>query len=83
MLIDGEIDAQWQPPIPNVQFDELNSRAEIKVLSFSAEQRRTILDKVPYYAEATISKEAVHGLARDTVEIAVVNVLAVHAEDDV
>jgi hypothetical protein len=82
MLIDGEIDAQWQPPIPNVQFDELNSRAEIKVLSFSAEQRRTILDKVPYYAEATISKEAVHGLARDTVEIAVVNVLAVHAEDD-
>jgi hypothetical protein len=82
MLLEGKIDAQWQPPIPNVQFDDLNSKMPLKVLSFSAEQRRRILEKVPYYAEVTIPKDAVRGLDRDTAEIAVVNILAVHAADD-
>lgn len=82
MLIEGDIDAQWQPPIPNVQFDELNRQTDIKVLSFSAAQRKTILEKVPYYAEVSIPRDAIRGLERDTIEIAVVNVLAVHAQDD-
>jgi uncharacterized protein len=82
MLIEGKIDAQWQPPVPNVQFSELNRQAALKVLSFSADQRRTILDKVPYYAEVTVPKDAIRGLDRNSREIAVVNVLAVHAGDD-
>lgn len=82
MLLDGSIDAQWQPPIPNIQFSELNRQVPLKVLSFSEAQRRTILDNVPYYAEVTIPKDAIRGLEREVTEIAVVNVLAVHAEDD-
>ncbi|MGE5538825.1 MAG: TAXI family TRAP transporter solute-binding subunit [Gemmatimonas sp.] len=82
MLAQGEIDAQWQPPIPNVQFSELNARTALKVLSFSPEDRKAIIDKVPYYAEATIPKGAVRGHDRDSTEVAVINVLAVHADDD-
>lgn len=82
MLIEGKIDAQWQPPIPNIQFDDLNRQVPLKVLSFSSEQRMRILEKVPYYAEVSIPKDAIRGIEHDTTEIAVVNILAVHAEDD-
>jgi TRAP transporter TAXI family solute receptor len=80
MLLEGKIDAQWEPPIPNVQFAELNAQMPLKVLSFSPEERRIIIDKVPYYAEATIPKGAVRGHDRDSTEVAVINVLAVHAD---
>jgi TRAP transporter TAXI family solute receptor len=82
MLIEGKIDAQWQPPIPNVQFDDLNRKTPLKILSFSAGQRRMILEKVPYYAEVTVPKGAIRSHDHDSVEIAVVNILAVHARDD-
>lgn len=82
MLLEGKIDAQWEPPIPNVPFTELNGQTPLKVLSFAPEDRRTIVDKVPYYAEATIPKGAIKGLERDSTEVAVINVLAVHADDD-
>jgi len=82
MLLKGEIDAQWQPPIPNVQFGDLAARTPLKVLSFAADERRRILDNVPYYAEAVIPKGAFKGQDGDTTEVAVVNVLAVHAQAD-
>jgi TRAP-type uncharacterized transport system substrate-binding protein len=82
LLAEGKIDAQWQPPIPNVQFAELNAQTPLKVLSFSAEDRKRIIDTVPYYAEATIPKGVIRGHERDSTEVAVVNVLAVHADDD-
>jgi uncharacterized protein len=82
MLAAGEIDAQWLPPIPNVQFEQLNRQTPLRVLSFSPGERETILNKVPYYAEAIIPRGAIRGNERDSTEIAVVNVLAVHVDDD-
>ena len=82
MLLDGAIDAQWQPPIPNVQFVDLNRQTPLKVLSFSPAQRQRILEKVPYYAEAVIPRDAVRGQIHDSTEVAVVNILAVHAAED-
>jgi uncharacterized protein len=82
MLAAGEVDAQWLPPIPNVQFTELNHQTPLKVLSFSPGQRETILKKVPYYAEAVIPGGTIRGHDRESIEIAVVNILTVHAHDD-
>lgn len=82
MLAAGEVDAQWLPPIPNVQFESLNRQTPLRVLSFSPSQRETILKKVPYYAEAVIPHGAIRGNEHDSTEIAVVNVLAVHARAD-
>lgn len=82
MLLKGDIDAQWLPPIPNVQFGELSAKTSLKALSFSENERRRVLDRVPYYAEAIIPKEAFPGQGRDTTEIAVVNVLAVHPKQE-
>jgi hypothetical protein len=82
MLAAGEVDAQWLPPIPNIQFVELNRQTALKVLSFSPGQRETILKKVPYYAEAMIPGGSIRGQDRDSTEIGVVNVLAVNIADD-
>ena len=82
MLLAGEVDAQWQPPIPNIQFDEINRQTALKVLSFSPSQRKTVLDKVPYYAETVIPRGVIRGHDRDSTELAVVNILTVHADDD-
>lgn len=82
MLRKGEIDAQWQPPIPNVQFSELAKKMPLKALPFSEDERKRVLDQVPYYAEAVIEKGAFPGQDRSTTELAVVNVLAVHAQQD-
>ena len=81
LLLEGEIHAQFEPPYPNPHFDELSRQVDLKILSFSAEERSRILDKVPYYAESLVPKGAFPGHDRDSVEIAVTNVLAVHANE--
>jgi TRAP-type uncharacterized transport system substrate-binding protein len=50
-------------------------------LSPSAEERRRILDKVPFYSECVVPQGAFRGHDRDSLEIAVTNVLAMHANE--
>jgi uncharacterized protein len=82
MLIEGEVDAQFQPPIPNVDFTNLISRRAIKMVPFSGADLKLILDAVPHYAEAIVSKGAFPGHRADMATIAVVNVLAVPRDGD-
>ncbi|MGE5538824.1 MAG: TAXI family TRAP transporter solute-binding subunit [Gemmatimonas sp.] len=81
LLLEGEIHAQFEPPYPNPHFDELSRQIDLKILSFSPEQRRRILDAVPYYSECVVPQGTFRGHDRDATEIAVTNVLAVHANE--
>jgi hypothetical protein len=66
LLLDGEIDAQFEPPFPNPP---------------SAEERQAVLDRIPLYGEVVIPGGAFPGHDRDSTEIAVINVIAVHAQE--
>lgn len=79
MLIDGKVDAVFQMPIPNNHFTELAKTMPLRVLPFTADERKRILDAVPYYAEAAIPKGAFPGHDQDVATIGVINILAVHA----
>jgi hypothetical protein len=81
LLLEGEIHAQFEPPYPNPHFDELSRQVDLKVLSFTAEERRRVLDRIPYYSECVVPAGAFPGHDRDSVELAVTNVLAVHANE--
>jgi hypothetical protein len=78
LLLDGEIDAQFQPPIPNPNFDSLAGQMPLKILTPSAEERRIVLDRMPLYGEVVIPEGAFPGHDRDSTEIAVINIIAVH-----
>jgi TRAP transporter TAXI family solute receptor len=80
MMAAGEVDAQFQPPIPNVHFSQILEKTPVKVLPFSEIECRSILDHVPYYAEALIAKGSFPGHDVDTTTVAVVNIFEVHAE---
>lgn len=79
MLIAGKVDAVWQMPIPNVHFTKLAKRLPLRVLPFSADERKRIMDAVPYYADAVIPKGAFPGHDQDVITPGVINILAVHA----
>jgi len=81
MLLDGEIHAQFEPPFPNPHFDGLAGQIPLKVLSLSEEERRAVIDRIPLYAEVPIPKGAFPGHERESIEIAVINVVAVHAQE--
>jgi hypothetical protein len=81
LLLDGEVDAQFEPPIPNPHFDALAKQMPIKVLTPSAEERKAVLDRIPLYGEVVVPSGAFPGHERDTMEIAVINVIAVHAQE--
>ena len=78
MLAEGSVDAQFQPPIPNIAFTALCERTPVKALPFSAAERKRILEAVPYYAEATIEAKSFRGQTDTVTTVAVVNVLGVH-----
>ena len=79
MLIAGKVDAVWQMPIPNVHFTKLAKRLPLRVLPFSTDERKRIMDAVPYYADAVIPKGAFPGHDQDVITPGVINILAVHA----
>lgn len=77
-LAAGEIEAQFQCPIPNKVMSELAERVALSVVSYAAGQLETVLQAVPYYRRAVMRKGAIRGLEVDTPQIAVINVLVTH-----
>jgi uncharacterized protein len=77
-LISGQIDAQFQPPIPNRVMTELSERAEIRVVPYASGQIEMILSKVPFYRTVAIPKGAFRGVLADVPQVAVVNVIVTH-----
>ncbi|HLH97281.1 MAG TPA: TAXI family TRAP transporter solute-binding subunit [Xanthobacteraceae bacterium] len=78
-LAAGEVDAQFQCPIPNQVMTELAARAELRVLSYAEGQIETVLHAVPHYRTTMMRAGAIRGLTHDVAQIAVVNVLVTHA----
>ena len=78
-LAKGEVDAQFQCPIPNKVMTELASRVDLRVLPYAASDLEALVKAVPYYRSTMMRKGAIRGLSVDVPQIAVVNILATHA----
>lgn len=81
-LIAGEIDAQFQPPIPNAAMTSLSERAEVRVVPYAQGQIEKILSEVSFYRRVTMEKGAFRGIEEDVPQVAVVNVLVTHERVD-
>ena len=77
-LIAGDVDAQFQPPIPNRVMTDLSERADVRVVPYAPGRIEKILSEVSFYRGVTIEKGAFHGVVEDLPQVAVVNVLVTH-----
>lgn len=78
-LAAGEIDAQFQCPIPNAVMTALSRRADVRVLEYEAGQIDRLIDRVPFYRRIVMPKDAFRGVEEDTEQVAVLNVIVTHA----
>ena len=78
-LAKGEVDAQFQCPIPNKVMMDLAARIDLRVLPYGASDLEALVKAVPYYRATIMRKGAIRGLNVDVPQIAVVNILATHA----
>lgn len=77
-LIAGEVDAQFQPPIPNRVMTDLSQRADVRVVPYPPGALEKLLAAVPFYRRVTMAKGDFRGVVEDVVQPAVVNVLVTH-----
>jgi TRAP transporter TAXI family solute receptor len=77
-LVAGEIDAQFQPPIPNKVMTDLSQRADVRVVPYAPGQLEKVLREVPFYRRVTMVKGVLRGVVEDVAQLAVVNVLVTH-----
>ena len=79
MLISGEVDAQYQRPIPNQVMTELSEQILVRVLRYEPRQIEAALKAVPYDRPTLMKKGAVPGLDEDIPQLGVLNLLVSHA----
>jgi TRAP transporter TAXI family solute receptor len=77
-LAAGEVDAQFQCPIPNKVMSELAARVDLRVLAYAPGELDAVIDAVPYYRRTVMRQGAIRGLAADVAQPAVINVLVTH-----
>jgi TRAP transporter TAXI family solute receptor len=75
----GEVDAQFQCPIPNQVMTDLAARIDLRVIPYAPGEIETVIRAVPDYRATVMRKHAIRGLAQDVAQLAVVNVMATHA----
>jgi uncharacterized protein len=78
-LAAGEVEAQFQCPIPNKVMTALAERTAVRVLPYAPSDLAALLKAVAYYRATVMRKGAFRGLDADVPQVAVVNVLATHA----
>jgi TRAP transporter TAXI family solute receptor len=78
-LAAGEVDAQFQCPIPNKVMTDLMTRLPLQVLGYTPGEIETVVGAVPYYRSTVMRRNAIRGLEEDIAQLAVVNVLVTHA----
>jgi TRAP transporter TAXI family solute receptor len=78
-LAKGEVDAQFQCPIPNAVMTDLTERVAVRVLPYGPGELEAVLQAVPYYRPTVMRTGAIRGLDRDMPQLAVLNVLVTHA----
>jgi TRAP transporter TAXI family solute receptor len=77
-LIDGKIDVQFHPPIPNAVLTDLSQRADLRVIPFAPAQLDKLFAQVPFYRPVTVEKNAFRGVVEDIVQVGVINVIVTH-----
>lgn len=78
-LVAGEVDAQFQCPIPNKVMTDLAERIAVRVLPYAPDDLERLMCAVSFYRPVTMRKGAIRGLDHDVAQPAVVNILATHA----
>ena len=81
-LRNGEIDAQWQCPIPNPVMTDLANSTDVRVLEYAPGQLEQVLDNVEFYRRAVMEKGSLRGVEQDTAQTGVLNVITTHARVD-
>ncbi|MBI2089698.1 MAG: TAXI family TRAP transporter solute-binding subunit [Deltaproteobacteria bacterium] len=77
-LIAGDVDAQFQRPIPNRVMTDLSERADVRVIPYAPGQIERIVSQVSFYRGIILEKGAFRGVVEDVPQVAVVNVLVTH-----
>jgi TRAP transporter TAXI family solute receptor len=78
-LAAGDVDAQFQCPIPNAVMTELASRLDLRVLAYEPGQIDALVKTSSTYRPMVMRRGAIRGLDVDVAQIAVLNVLVTHA----
>jgi TRAP transporter TAXI family solute receptor len=78
-LVRGEVDAQFQCPIPNKVMTDLAVRIALRVLSYPPDALDALLQAFPDYRATVMQAGALRGLDAAVAQAAVVNVLVSHA----
>jgi TRAP transporter TAXI family solute receptor len=78
----GEVDVQWQCPIPNRVMTDLADRCAVRVMSYGDGDLDRLLSEVPYYRPAVVAKGAFPGANEDVPQVGVLNVLVCHERMD-
>ncbi len=81
-LIAGDIDAQFQPPIPNRVMTDLSERADVRVVPYAPGQLDKVVTEVPFYRRVTMTRGIFRGVVEGVPQIAVINVLVTHERVD-
>jgi uncharacterized protein len=77
-LAAGDVDAQFQCPIPNAVMTDLAQRVALRVLPYQRGELEAVMQAVPYYRRTVMRAGAIRGLEADLPQVAVVNVLVTH-----
>ena len=82
MLAAGEIDAQFQCPIPNRVMSDLAERIRVRVLAYDPPHLDAALKSIPHDRPVIMPKGAFRGVDEDLPQLGVVNLLVTHADVD-
>ncbi len=75
----GDIDVQWQCPIPNPVMTDLANSIDVRVLDYGPGQLEAVLKAAGYYRRAVMEKGTFRGIDTDTPQVGVFNVITTHA----
>ncbi len=81
-LVAGEVDVQFQCPIPNAVMTDLSQRARVTVVPYREEQIEHVLSQVSFYRRVIMRRGVFRGVDEDTPQLAVLNVLVTHERVD-
>ncbi len=81
-LVAGEVDVQFQCPIPNAVMTDLSERTRVKVVPYREEQIGRVLSRVSFYRRVIMRRGVFRGVDEDIPQIAVLNVLVTHERVD-
>lgn len=77
-LVAGDIDAQWQCPIPNPVMTGLANRADIRILEYGPGQLDKVVAEAGFYRRAVMKAGCLRGVDKDTEQVGVLNVITTH-----